>query len=72
MIRHRVPKRVWDFGIVWEGRILSQLCQNGTAVSRIERIMGDTPDISEWLGFEFYDLCRYWDVPNVEENPKLG
>ena len=28
-------------------------------------------DISEWLDFEFYDICHYWDVPNSENNPKI-
>ena len=27
----------------------------------MERITGDMLDIMEWLEFEFYDLCWYWD-----------
>ena len=72
MIRRRVPKRVWDFAIVWEGEILSRICRHGNQFTGIERVTGDTPDISEWLDFEFYDIVHYWDVPNDWDNPKIG
>ena len=49
-------KRVWDFGLVWEGEILARLCRHGSTASGIKRITGDTQDISKWLEFEFYDL----------------
>jgi hypothetical protein len=26
-----------------------------------EQVTGETPDISEWLDFEFYDLVWWWD-----------
>ena len=64
IIRRRAPKHVWDFGLVWESEIQSRMCRNNTTCSGMERITGDTPDISEWLEFEFYDLCWYWDTPN--------
>ena len=67
IIRRRVPKRVWDFAMVWEAEILSRMCRHGNYYTGIERITGDTVDISEWLEFEFYDMCEYWDVPNTEE-----
>jgi hypothetical protein len=39
----------------------------------IERLTGNSVDISEWLDFEFYDIVWYWDGPNnTDENPKLG
>ena len=72
IVRRWVPKQVGDFGFVWEGKILSRLCRNDSTVSGIERITEDTIDISERLEFEFHYLCWYWDVPNVEDNPKLG
>ncbi len=72
LIKRRVPKRVWDFGIVWESEILSRMCRHNNTFSGMERITGDTQDISEWLDFEFYDLCWYWDVPNDWDNPKIG
>ena len=63
---------VWDFFLVWEAEILSRMCRHGQEHTRIERITGDTVDISEWLEFKFYDICQYWDVPNTEDNPKIG
>ena len=72
IIRRRVPKRVWDFGIVWESEILLRMCRHGNDFTGMERVTGDTPDISEWLDFEFYDICQYWDVPNDWNNPKIG
>jgi hypothetical protein len=41
----------------------------------VEEITGDTPDISEWLDFDFYNLVWYWDAPHLamtDENPRLG
>jgi hypothetical protein len=32
-------------------------------------ITGDTPDISEWLDFTFYDWVGYWHPPNAAGNP---
>ena len=37
-----------------------------------ESITGDTPDISEYTDFGFWDLVWFWDKPRDEENPKLG
>ena len=33
---------------------------------------GDTPDISEWTDFTFYDRVWFWDAPKSEDNPVLG
>ena len=38
----------------------------------LERLTGDTIDISEWLDFEFYDLVWYWDVRDGESKPSVG
>ena len=72
MVKRRVPKRVWDFAIVWESEILSRMCRHKNTFTGIERLTGDTVDISEWLEFEFYDLCWFWDVPNDWDNPNIG
>ena len=72
IMKRRVPKRLWDFGITWEGEILSRLCRHNNDYTGIERLTGDTVDISEWIEFEFYDLCWYWEVPDDGENPLIG
>jgi len=64
MQKKKVPKRLWDFGLVYEGEILSRMSRGKTGRSGYEEITGDTPDISEWLDFEFYDLVWWLDRPN--------
>jgi hypothetical protein len=37
-----------------------------------EEVTGDTPDISEYIDFDFYDWVWYWDTPDKENSPKMG
>jgi hypothetical protein len=37
-----------------------------------EEITGDTPDISEYVDFDFYDWVWYWDSPDRDNSPKIG
>ena len=39
-----------------------------------EILFGNTPDISEYVEFDFYDYCWYWDSPQglPHENKHLG
>ena len=37
-----------------------------------EIMTGETPDISEWLDFDFYDWVHYWDNPDDKDSPKIG
>jgi hypothetical protein len=69
MVRKSVPQRLWDFGLQWVCDI-----QNCTANSArgldgqcpLERITGETVDISEYFDFGFYDCV--WN----RENAGLG
>ena len=64
MYKKNVPKRVWDYGLVW-------ICETGNlSVSQshyangrisLEDITGETPDISEYTDFSFYDCIIYKD-----------
>jgi hypothetical protein len=60
-VRRRIPKCLWDFGIVWECEIYSRTA-NKHGRTGLEVITGDTIDISKWVDFEFYDLIKYWDT----------
>ena len=42
--------------------------------SGYEIVFGHTPDISEYVEFEFYDYCWYWDTPQSypHEKKQLG
>jgi hypothetical protein len=61
MTQKSVPKRLWDYGLVYEGEILSRISRGNDGRTGYEELTGNTPDIAEWLDFEFYDLvwCYY-------------
>jgi len=69
--RRKIPKRIWDFHIVWEGQIYSRTVHRGHTTP-LEDLTGDTIDISEWTEFEFYDLIVYWDDRGNEANQSIG
>ena len=46
IIRRRAPKRIWDFGIVWEAQILSRMARHNNDFTGMERITGNTVDIN--------------------------
>jgi len=53
-----IQKRVWDFGMVWEGGIYSRTAGKYGRPA-LELLTGDMIDIYEWLEFEFYDLVWF-------------
>lgn len=65
-----ISPRLWDYGIVYEAEILSRICRGSDKRSGLEVITGDTPDISQWLDFGFYDPVWYWDAPYSKEDTK--
>ena len=58
MVKHKVPKRLWDYGLHWCCDI-SQRTPNSVfsleGRTPIEQMTGETPDISKYLDFSFYD-----------------
>ena len=56
MTKKKVPKRLWDFGLVYESELLSRMARGDDRRTGYEVVTGQTPDISEWLDFEFYEL----------------
>ena len=64
MAKKRVPKRLWDFGLIYESDILCRMARGSNRRTGYEEVFGDTPDISEWLDFEFYDMVWWLDRPN--------
>jgi hypothetical protein len=70
-----VPKRLWDYGLVHQAEILSRISRGKSGRTGIEEITGETPEISEWLDFDFYDLVWWLDQkkPGItDENRRLG
>ena len=64
MHKKKVPKRLWDFGLVYESELLSRMARGRDRRTGYEEVTGDTADISEWLDFEMYDLVYWIDRPN--------
>jgi len=50
------PSRLWCYGLVYEAEIMSRYLRTGQDRTGLEQLTGQTPDISEWLDFTFYDL----------------
>jgi hypothetical protein len=71
MVTRKVPKRLWDFALVWIAQIYSQTTMKHGR-TRFEVITNDIPNISEWVDISFYDWVWYWYSPNSEDNPRLG
>ena len=64
MTKRRVPRRLWDYGIVWVCETMSLTAGR----TPLEQVTGETPDISEYLGFSFYDWVWYRDNAGVGDN----
>ena len=70
MLRIEVPKRLWDCGLRWASDI-QQRTTNTTQSLRghtpLEELTGETPDISEFLNFSFYDHVYVWENAGLGE-----
>ena len=66
MLKRRVPKRLWDYGMTYESHILNFIPRGRNNRTGYEMVTGQTPDISEWLDFEFYDLVWFYDAKKME------
>jgi Reverse transcriptase (RNA-dependent DNA polymerase) len=74
MRQKSVPRRLWDYGFRWVCEITSRTANTVFAAegrTPIEMITGETPDISEWVDFGFYDPVWYRDNAGLAEI-KLG
>ena len=71
MVRKRVPRPLWDYGMRWvtEIQALTYTEAGGICDTPLCHFSGDTPEISEYLDFGFYDNVWYWD--NTGMGPRL-
>ena len=56
--RKNVHERLWDYAVVWICEVMQQTVSSSRYANRrtpIELLTGETPDISEYLDFSFYD-----------------
>ena len=71
MTNKPVPKRLWDYGTVWICEVMSLTANSNFALegqTPLEQLTGETPDISEYLDFGFYDWIWYKDNAGVGDN----
>jgi hypothetical protein len=71
----QVPSRLWDYGLVYIAEIQSLLARGVDQRPGIERVTGNTVDISEWLDFDFFDRVWYWDQKKMDmtdEQARIG
>ena len=74
MLKKKVPKRLWDYGIKWVFEVMqctASTSRNLCGQTALEQLTGETPEISEYLDFTFYDWCWYNNNGGLEET-KLG
>ena len=74
MVKKRVPRKLWDYGARWicETMQLTATSAGGMGTSiPLQVVTGETPDISEYLDFGFYDRVWYHENAGLGER-KLG
>ena len=59
MLKKKVPKRLWDYGIKWVCEVMQCTASTSGERTALEQLTGETPEILEYLDFTFYDWCWY-------------
>ena len=55
--------KLWDCGLACHTEILSRTVTKLGNRTGLKKVTGDTPDISEWTDFKFYQFAWHWDTP---------
>ena len=63
MTKKNVPKCLWNFGLMYETEIMSRMVGGSDNHTGYEEVTGQTPGISKWFDFEFYELVWWLDHP---------
>ena len=53
MATNNTPLRMWDYALVYESEILSMIARGDDLIPGLEKITGETVDITEYLDFAF-------------------
>ena len=72
LVKKKVPKRLRDYRIRWVCevmRITANTARTLHGCTPLEEIMGETPDISEYLDFSFMIMSGLLRTPELETNP---
>ena len=62
--RKNAHQRIWDYALVYDADILLRTTRKEGDCTGYEKVTGDTPAISEWYDFSFYNHVWYWDTPS--------
>ena len=66
MVKRNIPLRLWYYALEdtceLESTMVPTMYRN-KGRSGYEMIFGNTPDISEYVEFDLYDFCWYYDTP---------
>ncbi|KAI2511702.1 Reverse transcriptase (RNA-dependent DNA polymerase) [Fragilaria crotonensis] len=74
MTKKNVPRRLWDYGLRWVCEIQNRTSNSSRELGGrcpLEKVTGESVDISEYLDFGFYDRVWYKDNAGLGET-KLG
>ena len=75
MHRKRVPRRLWDYGLKWASEVRVKTSSDAADLkgrTPLERVTGDTVDISEYLDFGFYESREEVALDGIEEGAGAG
>ena len=70
MIRTKCPKQLWNYGITWCSEVMSLTHSTAGSINGViplEQVTGETPDISKYLDFRFYNKVWYKDNAGLGE-----
>jgi len=74
MTAKHVPERLWDFCCQWSCEIKNKTASSLYALddrTPHEATLGDTPDISSLIPFDFYDPIWYYNETTSFPEPKF-
>jgi hypothetical protein len=71
MVKRKVPKPLWDYGIVWACEVMSSTSNSSFFLdgrTPMEQVTGKTPGISEYLDVGSYKWVWFKDNARLGEN----
>ena len=74
MRRRHAPRRLWDFAAVYATELFSITAHPLPALrgrTPMEHVSGNTPDISEYFLFDFYEPLWSLDVSQLPEEKRV-
>jgi hypothetical protein len=71
MFKKNVPKEFWDYGLRWVCETMSRTHTRINGGIPLQKVTGETVDISNYLEFRFYDTVAYRENAGLSE-AKIG